>query len=210
MLYAGASLPVAVAETVLRWHAQVEPGERMSLSESAHLRDRRVARFQTTRPLQLIEASGLAMAKVEEVVSEVVRLPENAEWKEPPRPIAEDIFHCDASEYVTTQRWGSWFRSQHPTADGLTWMSRQLNVGRCVVLFGDRCDKELALVGKPVALYEDGSEERRTVDKMVGQLGGVLRRRFRPSAIASPRARRIRSAVFLESHSARAARWCTR
>jgi hypothetical protein len=171
VLYAGEKLPTAVAETVLRWHALVEPGEPVSLSESAHLRDRKVARFKSTRPLRLIDASGLAMAKVEEVVSEVARLPQNALWKEPPKPIAEDIFQCDASEYATTQQWCAWFRSQHPTADGLTWISRHLNHGRCVVLFDDRCEKELALVGRPVPLYEHGSQERRTVDQMVGQLG---------------------------------------
>ena len=171
VLYAGTSLETAIAETVLRWHSMLVPGKRVTVSEAGQLRDRRVARFKPIRKLNLIDATGLGMSAVEKAVTEVIALPEHTQWQTPPKPVADDIFQCHADEYLQTQEWGGWFRSQHPDADGLTWVSRQFNMSQCLVLFEDRCGKDLRLIGKPVPLSKVGSSERQVLDHMFQRLG---------------------------------------
>jgi len=134
-----------------------------------------VARFVPTRELTLIDASGLRLAAFEEIVTAVLERPENREWKDRPKPIADDIFQCGAEEYHETQRWAGWFRSQAPSADGVVWVSRQYNLGQCLVLFADRCGRRLKLDGKVVPLYgRPSSAERQVVDRMLGELGWGL------------------------------------
>jgi hypothetical protein len=171
VLYAGTSVETAIAEVLLRWHGQIVPGDPVMLSESRQLQDRRVARFICHRPLQLIDATGLGLARIEAAVTEVLKLPEHAAWAARAKPIAEDIFNCDETEYALTQQWCGWLRSQCKKADGLLWTSRQFNVGGCVALFSDRCEKDFKLVGRPGKLYGKGSANRKLVDTMVGRLG---------------------------------------
>jgi hypothetical protein len=173
-LYAGTSVETAIAEVLLRWHADIIPGQIVMLSQSDHFSGRRVARFLPTRPLTLIDATGLGLAKIESAITHVLQLPEHSAWEARPKPIAEDIFNCDISEYSTTQQWAGWLRSQAPEADGLTWVSRQFNIGCCVALFSDRCHDALALIADPTQLYRKGSTNRRTVDQLVSQLGWVV------------------------------------
>ena len=170
VLYGGTSLETAIAETLLRWQGELVPGERVILSE-ADLRTRRVAHFVSRRELTVVDATALGLARIEEVVTAVIDLPEHSpSWSRGPKPIADDIFQCGADEYPQTQQWGAWFRSQHPSADGIIWVSRQFNAGRCIALFEDRCSGDLELVTAPVDLYAAGSRERMTVDTMLGQL----------------------------------------
>jgi hypothetical protein len=165
-------LEIAIAEVLLRWHRQIVPGESLILSQSAQLEDRRVARFTPKHPLRLIDATGLGLAKIEAAVTDVLKLPEHAAaWDARAKPIAEDIFNCDATEYALTQQWCGWLRSQCNEADGLMWISRQFNVGRCIALFSDRCDGDLRLIGRPAKLYAKSSANRKLVDTMVGRLG---------------------------------------
>jgi hypothetical protein len=170
VLYAGTSAETAIAETLLRWQGQITPDERLILSEAEQLKPRRLAYLAPTRPLSLIDATGLGLSRIEEVVTTVMARPEHHTREHGPKPIADDIFQCGADEYVLTQQWAAWFRTQCPKADGIIWVSRQFNVGRCVVLFEDRCGAELALTSDPVALYASGSSSRRLVDRMLGQL----------------------------------------
>jgi hypothetical protein len=171
VLYSGTSLEAAIAETLLRWKGQLVPGERIILSEAADLQTRRVARFVPNRELTVIDATALGLARIEEVVTAVVNLPEHSPaWSRRSKPIADDIFQCGADEYTLTQQWGAWFRSQHPRADGIIWVSRQFNAGRCIALFDDRCGEDLELASAPVDLYAPGSRERKTVDRMLAQL----------------------------------------
>ena len=175
VLYAGTTLEVAIAEALLRWHGEILPGESVLLSKSGDLQHRGVARFVPTRELTLIDASGLRLAAFEEIVTAVLERSENREWKDRPKPIADDIFQCGAEEYPETQRWASWFRSQAPSADGIVWVSRQYNLGQCLVLFADRCGRRLKLDGKVVPLYgRPSSAERQVVDRMLGELGWGL------------------------------------
>jgi len=171
VLYAGTSAETAIAEVLLRWHGQIKPGEPVMLSESANLQDRRVARFTCHRQLQLIDATGLGLARIEAAVTDVLKLPEHAAWTARAKPIADDIFNCDETEYALTQQWCGWLRSQCKEADGLQWTSRQFNVGRCIALFSDRCEKDFKLVGRAATLYGKGSANRKLVDSMVGRLG---------------------------------------
>jgi hypothetical protein len=83
---------VAIAVALLRWHGEILPRESVSLSKSGDLEHRRVARLVSTRELTLIDASGLRLAAFEEIVTAVRERPENREWKDRPKPIADDIF----------------------------------------------------------------------------------------------------------------------
>ena len=80
-------------------------------------------------------------------------------WATGPAPRADSIFQCALTEYPTTQAWGTWFRSQCPDADGIEWISREFNRGRCIVLFSDRCESDLEQVGDSVELLAPGSVE---------------------------------------------------
>ena len=170
VLYCGSLIETAVAETVLRWHDQIEPGSQIILPQSL-LTARHVARFVPRRPLTIIDATALGLARIREVVARVLSLPENVERHESADALPEDIFQCGANDYVQTEQWGAWFRTQLPRADGLVWISRQFNLGRCLVLFADRCSEDLQLVEPPKPLYAEGCKERSIVQKMLGQLG---------------------------------------
>jgi hypothetical protein len=172
VFYAGNSLEIGIAEAVPRWHGQIEPGESITLSEAGDLRERRVARVKTTRTLTLIDATGLGLARIEAVVCDVMKRPEHAALAASGgKFLADDIFQCGEDEYALTREWGAWFRTQCPDADGLVWVSRQFNMGRCLALFDDRCGTELELIGTPTPLYVKGSAERVIADRMIGELG---------------------------------------
>ncbi len=168
VLYAGTSLEVAIAETILRWHGQIADGDPIVLS-NAQLRERRVARIDPLVALDLIEASGLGLATLEQAVTEVVKSAPTSAALDPP-PLADDIFQCGVEDYALTQRWGAWMRTQAPKADGITWVSRQFNRASCVVLFADRCKNVLLQSGASVPLL-DGGDNERVLDELLGQLG---------------------------------------
>jgi len=171
VLYVATRLEAAIGEAIFRWHGQITLGDRVILSEATILEPRTVVRIKPKRTLTLIDATGLGLGRIDQVVSAVAQLPSNiAALADAPKPLADDIFQCSAAEYVSTQKWGAWFRSQSPDADGIMWVSRQFNVGSCIVLFEDRCGSDLELLGSPTPLYAPGSAERALVNKMVGQL----------------------------------------
>jgi hypothetical protein len=163
VLYAGTSLETAIAETVMRWHGNIRPGDPVLIAATSQLVPRRVARFVSKRKLAVVNATGFGMARIEAAVA--------ASNPAPSELLADDIFNCSASCYSETQAWGSWFRTQRPDADGLMWVSRQFNRGRCIVLFEDRCSDQLQLTGPPVPLYDSGSPEKETVDEIFRQIG---------------------------------------
>jgi len=172
VLYAGTTLEVAIAETILRWHGQVLPGAPLELSNAVHLADRQVARFRPTRPLTVIDATGPGLARIEQAIAQTMALPEHrSDWARKPSPVADDIFQCPVSDYPATQAWAAWFRTQCPTADGLQWVSRQFNRGCCLVLFGDRCAANLVPVGRSVDLLAPGSLEEKSLDDLLDQIG---------------------------------------
>jgi hypothetical protein len=170
VLYAGTTLEVAIAETILRWHGQV--GAPVELSNQTQLRDRQVARFRPSRELTVINATALGLEPIQRAVDRTIALPENASaWTSRPAPLADDIFQCPPTEYATTQAWGAWFRSQRPDADGIQWVSRQFNIGRCLVLFDDRCNGRLTQTGSSVDLIAPGSTEEQALDGLLAQIG---------------------------------------
>lgn len=172
VLYGGTSLETAVAETICRWQREVVASRRrVILSKRNDLLQRQVARFYSKRPLNVIDATGLGRALIQNIVDQVILQPKYEKiWGKPPRPIADDIFQCGVDEYALTQQWGAWFRSQHPDADGVQWVSRQFNVGNCIVLFEDCCGDQLQLAEPPVPLYAARSRERNVVEYMAGLL----------------------------------------
>jgi len=163
VLYGGSILETAIAETLLRWHGDVEPGEAISFSEKGHFVPRRVVTFRAKRKLKVIDATGAGMRRIQEVIAAMP--PQN------PPAVAEGIFDCHVDEYPQTHQWATWFRTQLPEADGLRWSSRQFNRGQCMVLFKDRCADQLEAVGKPAPLMKARSRSRKLVKQMLGEFG---------------------------------------
>lgn len=171
VLYAGTTLEVAIAETVLRWRDELKTGARIELSTATKLRGRRVARFRPTRPLRLIDATRVGLDRIQAAVDATVARPQHQPtWATKPVPLADDIFLCRADEYATTQAWGAWFRLKCPDADGLQWASRQFDSGQCIVLFDDRCANDLVQIGDSVDLLEPGSVQEQALDALLAQL----------------------------------------
>lgn len=170
VLYAGTSLEVAIAETLLRWHGQIRYEDPVILS-NAQLRVRKVASFVPRVGLRLIDGSGLGLAMLELAVARVMEEPQYSSRLATTRvPIADDIFQCGAEDYWHTQRWGAWMRAQCPNADGITWISRQFNRAGCLVLFADRCMNELYEDGESQPLLDGGKNEE-VLDKLLAKLG---------------------------------------
>lgn len=116
-LYAGTDLAVALMEVVLREVPMGCAGEQFMLP-NRHRESRRAAQLSLTVPMQLADLSNLTLRA----------------WG----LARTDVIDCDADHYVQTRRLGLWIYENAPTAQGIIWTSRQLDQGKCVVLFGDR------------------------------------------------------------------------
>jgi hypothetical protein len=58
------------------------------------------------------------------------------------------LVQAPPSEYPQTRRWGSWLRTQMPSADGIIWLSR-VNLNHvALVLFGDRCPGSVHVINE--------------------------------------------------------------
>jgi hypothetical protein len=131
VLYLATSPDACVAETLLRWHDDIDAGAPIEL-ERSRFEGKKIYRIEIKRNLNLVDCTGYGVA----VLQQTLAASAPAGWK------AEDIFQCSSSHYASTQLWAQWMRHQAPAADGLLWMSRQFNSERCVVLFADRCSAD--------------------------------------------------------------------
>jgi hypothetical protein len=48
------------------------------------------------------------------------------------------LIECDKDQYPATRKWAEAIHAQHPEIQGLSWVSRQDDTSRAVVLFADR------------------------------------------------------------------------
>lgn len=115
-LYAGESVGVAIAETLLRDLPFDSTGIRQL--PLAKIRGRRISAVRTTADLEIVSLRSAADLGA----------------------VAQDpwLTTCDPRDYAQSRHWGHWIRSHAPAAAGYVWMSRREPTQRAFVLFGDR------------------------------------------------------------------------
>jgi hypothetical protein len=68
----------------------------------------------------------------------------------------KQLIDTEKDQYPTTRRWAEAIHAQHPDIQGLSWISRQDDSARAVMLFGDRMPKgSLQQVGDSRSLLKD-------------------------------------------------------
>lgn len=116
-LYAGASLACALMETVFHDVPHV-PGFR-SLDRARFIRQ--VHSTLTLRqPLQLVDLASIPLRRLG-----ISR---------------RQLIDTEKDTYPLTRRWAEAIHTQCPSAQGLSWISRQDDSARALVLFGDRIE----------------------------------------------------------------------
>jgi RES domain len=115
-LYAGESVGVAIAETLLRDLPFDNTGIRQL--PVPKIRGRRISAVRTTADLEMVSLRSAADLGA----------------------VAQDpwLTTCDPGDYAQSRHWAHWIRSQAPSAAGYVWMSRREPTQRAFVLFGDR------------------------------------------------------------------------
>ena len=115
-MYAGSTVDVAVAETLLRDLSPDDTGIRqLPLPKVA---GRRISAIEVTADLELVSLrSGTDLGAV-----------------------AQDTWltMCDPRDYAQSRHWAHWIRSHAKSAAGYVWLSRREPGAAAYVLFGDR------------------------------------------------------------------------
>ena len=128
--YAGESIDVAFAETVIHETASFEEGGWLLPREE--ISQRWVVRYQRTDPmLKLLDLTGAALKRL---------------------GLNNDV--CSASDYAFTQRLSHAVHEQVPEADGICYISRQLNTRRAVALF-ERSGVRCMQIAEPLETHPD-------------------------------------------------------
>jgi len=115
-LYAGESIEVAIAETLLR--DVIFDGTGKCIIPYEKYRGRRVSAIRTTGDLKVVS---MLDRKALSSISQ-------STW----------LTTCPPSEYAQSRHWGHWIRSRTPGAAGYVWHSRQEPGGKAFVFFEDR------------------------------------------------------------------------
>lgn len=116
-LYAGDSLEVAVAETLLRDYP-FGASDRKRVLPRGKYKGRRISAIQVINDLNVVTLThGTGLASVRQ------------------SPL---LVNCGPDFYAQTRHWGHWIRSHSPTAQGYVWHSRFEPSKLSFVLFGDR------------------------------------------------------------------------
>jgi hypothetical protein len=115
-MYAGATVPNCIAETLLRDRPLDDTGARVLPQRK--FADRRISAVMTTHELVIVSLrTGIDLG----AVSQDPWLT----WTEP-------------RDYSRTRHWGHWIRGQLPSVQGYVWSSRREPLTDSYVLFGDR------------------------------------------------------------------------
>ncbi|ASW45290.1 RES family NAD+ phosphorylase [Xanthomonas arboricola pv. pruni] len=132
-LYAGTTLPCALMETVFH-DVPHTPGfksfDKAKLAEQVH------STVQVEEALQVIDLSSVPLRKLG-----VTR---------------KQLIDTEKDQYPGTRKWAMAIHGQFPQSQGLSWVSRQDDSARAVMLFGDRISK--------AALQTQGSSRSLTDD----------------------------------------------
>ena len=134
-LYAGTTLPCALMETVFHdvpHTAGFKSFDKAKLAGQVH------STVRVEADLQLVDLSSVALRKLG-----VTR---------------RQLIDTEKDQYPATREWAMALHRQCPQAQGLSWVSRQDDSARAVVLFGDRiADGALQVDGESHGLTDDAS-----------------------------------------------------
>lgn len=115
-LYAGETVDVAIAETLLRDLIPNDSGVRQL--PVARIAGRRISAIRVQQKLEIVSLrSGTDLGAVSQDM-----------W----------LTSCDPHDYAQTRHWGHWIRAQASLAQGYAWLSRREPGLSAYVLFGDR------------------------------------------------------------------------
>lgn len=132
-LYAGTTLPCALMETVFHdvpHTAGFKSFDKAKLAGQVH------STVRVAADLQLIDLSSVALRKLG-----VTR---------------KQLIDTEKDQYPATRKWAMTLHHQCQQAQGLSWVSRQDDSARAVVLFGDRiADGALQVEGESRGLTDD-------------------------------------------------------
>jgi hypothetical protein len=132
-LYAGTNLPCALMETVFHdvpHTAGFKSFDKAKLAGQVH------STVQVKAPLQLVDLASVPLRKLS-----VTR---------------KQLIDTEKDQYPRTRKWAMAIHGQCPTAQGLSWVSRQDDSARAVMLFGDRISEgALRAGGESRSLIDD-------------------------------------------------------
>lgn len=114
-LYGGATQACALMETIFH-DVPFSPG--LKTLDKQKLLDQVYSVLQVQTELQLIDLSNVALRRLG-----ISR---------------KQIIDTEKEHYPVTREWAQALHQQHPSAQGLSWISRQDDSARAVMLFGDR------------------------------------------------------------------------
>lgn len=114
-LYAGTTLPCALMETVFH---DVPHTVGFKSIDKAKLEGQVHSEVVVAAPVKLVDLSSVPLRKLG-----VTR---------------KQLIDTEKDQYAGTRKWAVAFHGQCPDAQGLTWVSRQDDSARAVMLFGDR------------------------------------------------------------------------
>lgn len=136
-LYASDKRDGALSEVLFRGGVTASGGN----IHRADLESRFLSRLVSEIDLQLVDLTGLALRRLGVTRDQLIDAPERC--------------------YRDTARWAEALHEACANAHGLTWVSRQCDTARGIVLFGDRVDASvLRPSGKPEPLYRGRGFER--------------------------------------------------
>lgn len=158
-LYAGQSVEVALAETLLRDMPFNESGR--SVLPRGRYAGRRISAVRVDRDIELVRlVSGEDLSAVAQTT-----------W----------LTMCEPTHYAQSRHWAHWIRALAPTAAGYTWISRREPTQRSYVFFGDRSSGPILVptvhpsVPTGDASDFDTMEGRRTLKKMLYKYNATVR-----------------------------------
>lgn len=133
-LYGGTTMDCALMETVFH---DVPHTAGFKSFDKGKLVDQVHSTVQVEQELQLVDLASVPLRKLG-----VTR---------------KQLIDTEKDQYPATRRWAEAIHHQCPQAQGLSWVSRQDDAARAVVLFGDRIpDGALQPEGRSRSLLDDG------------------------------------------------------
>ena len=133
-LYGGTTVECALMETVFH---DVPHTAGFKSFDKGRLVERVYSTVQIEQPLQLVDLTSVPLRKLG-----VTR---------------KQLIDTEKDQYPATRKWAEAIHRQCPQAQGLSWVSRQDDSARAVVLFGDRIpDGALRANGNSRSLLDDG------------------------------------------------------
>ena len=133
-LYAGSTLDVALMETV--WHDAPTPSHGFHLVLRQASEPRRVGTFKPSAALRLVDLSAVGLRRL--------------------GLARADVIDSDPVDYPITRQLAAWLYRNVLDAQGISWVSRQNDEGRAVLLFEPRLGSVKLAVHTEDEVFTDG------------------------------------------------------